>query len=131
MDGNGTEGESVVSLLRQLLDQLSTLMRQELALAGAEMSRSLATMKAGVASAAIGGAVVFLGIMALLACATLALTLVLAPWLATLIVGVVVTGTGGGMLLAGQSRLKSAELKPKRSEQSLRRDKDAISRSVS
>lgn len=124
----GGEPDSIVALLRQLMDDLSTLMRQEMALATAELSRSISTVKLAVASAATGAAVIFAGLLALLAAAVLGLTYVLVPWLATLVVGVAVTAAGAFLLAMARRRLQTGQLTPQRTQHSLRRDKEAIQR---
>ena len=73
-----------------------------------------------LAGALAGGALIaFSGWLALLASAVLGLSNVVAPWLAALIVGLVVLALGAGLLLFGKSRL---DLVPRRSFQSLRED---------
>jgi hypothetical protein len=122
------ESQSAIGLLRRLTDELSTLLRQELALATAEISRSLRVMLGGAASVAMGGAVLYAGLLALLAAAILGLATVLQPWLATLIIGAAVAIIGAVLVLAGVRSFDPATLKPSRTAESLRRDKDVITR---
>ena len=49
-----------------------------------------------------------------------------APWLAALIVGAVATLIGFAMVQAGKKKLQSESLRPDRTIDSLRRDKDTI-----
>jgi hypothetical protein len=102
-----------------------------MARATAELSGALAKLATGVLSAAVGGAVVFAGFLMLLLSAVLGLALVLAPWLAALIVGAVVGGVGVLMVLAGRKAIDPSVLKPQRTAESLRRDKEVLSRSTS
>ena len=83
--------DSTPSLLRRLMNDVGTLFTQEAALLKAEMGRSIGEMKAATISLAMGGAVLFLGLIFLLLAAVYALSNVLDPWLAALIVGGVVT----------------------------------------
>lgn len=122
------ESQSAIGLLRRLTDELSTLLRQELALATAEISRSLRVMLGGAASVAMGGAVLYAGLLAMLAAAILGLATVLQPWLATLVIGAAVAIIGAVLVLAGVRSLDPATLKPSRTAESLRRDKDVITR---
>lgn len=127
--GNGDrESQSAIGLLRRLTDELSTLLRQELALATAEISRSLRVLLGGAASVAMGGAVLYAGLLAMLAAAILGLATVLQPWLATLVIGAAVAIIGAVLVLAGVRSLDPATLKPSRTADSLRRDKDVITR---
>lgn len=122
------ESQSAFGLLRRLTDELSTLLRQELALATAEVSRSMRVMLGGAASLAVGGAVLFTGLLAMLAAAVLGLATVLAPWLAALVIGAAVTAIGVVLVLAGIRSMDPSTLKPSRTAESLRRDRDVITR---
>jgi predicted phage tail protein len=120
--------ESITDLLRRLMDELATLFRQELALASSEMSSAMSKLSRGLISVATGGAVLYAGFLTLLAAAVLALALVVEPWLAALIVGGVVTLIGVVMVLKGKKALEPSDLKPRRTVESLRQDKDVLMR---
>ncbi|MDB6012210.1 MAG: hypothetical protein JWL65_4460 [Gammaproteobacteria bacterium] len=122
------EPESTMGLLRRLMDELSTLLRQEVSLARAEFAESLSAAKTGVASIATGGAVLFAALLVLLETAILALAQVMVPWLAALIVGVIVGIAGYLMLQAGRKKLGPSALKPTRTQESLRRDAEVLGR---
>lgn len=126
--GDERESQSAFGLLRRLTDELSTLLRQELALATAEISRSMRVMLSGAASLAVGGAVLFTGLLAMLAAAVLGLATVLHPWLAALIIGAAVAVLGVVLVLLGIRSLDPSTLKPSRTAESLRKDKDVITR---
>jgi xanthine/uracil permease len=111
-----------------LTDELSTLLRQELALATTEISRSMRVMLAGTASLAVGGAVLFTGLLSMLAAAVLGLATVLHPWLAALVIGAAVALIGIVLVVIGIRSLDPSTLKPSRTTESLRRDKDVITR---
>ena len=122
------ESQSAFGLLRRLTDELSTLLRQELTLATAEVSRSMRVMLTGAASLAVGGAVLFTGLLAMLAAAVLGLATVLSPWLSALVIGAAIAIIGVVLVLAGIRSLDPSTLKPSRTAESLRRDKDVITR---
>jgi hypothetical protein len=122
------ESESTLSLIRRLIDELATLYRQEIALARAEFSESFMAARTGVASVAAGGAVLFAGFLALLSAAILGLAEVMRPWLAALIVGVVVGGAGYLTFQAGRRKLQPSIFKPTQTRESLRRDKEVLGR---
>ena len=126
--GDERESQSSFGLLRRLTDELATLLRQELALATAEISRSMRVMLAAAASLAAGGAVLFAGFLVLLAAAVLGLAIVLRPWLAALVIGAAVTLVGIVLVSVGVRSLDPSTLKPSRTAESLRRDKDVITR---
>jgi hypothetical protein len=122
------ESQSAFGLLRRLTDELTTLLRQELALATAELSRSMRVMLTGAAALAVGGAVLYTGLLAMLAAAVLGLATVLRPWLAALVIGAAVTIIGIVLVLAGMRSMDPSTLKPSRTAESLRRDRDVITR---
>lgn len=126
--GDDRESQSAFGLLRRLTDELSTLLRQEVALASAEISRSMRGMLSGAAALAVGGAVLFTGLLAMLAAAVLGLATVLSPWLSALLIGAAVAIIGVVLVLAGIRSLDPSTLKPSRTAESLRRDKDVITR---
>ena len=95
-------------LVKQLAGQTSTLVRQEIDLAKAEMSQ-----KAGVAGQGAGllggaAAVGLLAAGALTACLILALTEVVPDWLAALIVALVMGATAAVLALQGRNRIRAA-----------------------
>ena len=120
--------ESTRSLLGQLADEVTTLLRKEIALARAELSDALSQAKTGATSLALGGAVAFAGFLVLLAAAVIGLSYVVEPWLAALIVGVIVLIIGFAMLQSGKKKLEPSAFKPERTQESLRKDKDMVQR---
>lgn len=120
--------ESITDLLRRLMDELATLFRQELALASSEISSAMSRLSRGLISVATGGAVLYAGFLTLLAAGVLALALVVEPWLAALIVGGAVTLIGLVMVMKGKKALEPSDLKPRRTVESLRQDKDVLMR---
>jgi hypothetical protein len=118
-------------LLQRLTGELSTLFRQEVALAGAEVFRSLMTLLLSLASVASGGAVLYAGFLLLLVAAVCGLAYVLPMWLAACAVGLAAVLFGCVLVVVGRRKLQSADLLPTRSPRSLRRDKDVLTRSGS
>jgi Putative Actinobacterial Holin-X, holin superfamily III len=95
-------------LVKQLAGQTSTLVRQELDLAKAEMSQK-ATV-AGKGAGLLGGAAVvgLLAAGALTACLILALSEVVPDWLAALIVAVVMGAVAAVLAMQGRNRIRAA-----------------------
>jgi len=85
----------------------------------------------GTGAIAAGGLIAFSGWLALIAAAILGLAKVVAPWLAALIVGVVVLVIGAGLLFFGKSRLAADTLVPRRTLNSLREDEEWIRDQIS
>lgn len=122
------ESESTIALLRRLVDELSLLFRKEVALAKAEAVESFSHLKAAAISMASGGAVVFAGLLVLLAAAVLGLSHVVADWLAALIVGGIVSIVGFVMINSGKNKFDSSALRPERTQRALQQDKEMLER---
>lgn len=119
---------TIRKLLRHLLDQLSMLFRQELSLARAELSQSLTSLRAGAVSVALAGALLFAGLLLLLFAAVLAFALIVPAWLAAVLVGVIVLLIGASLLGLGVSRFRATSIQPKLSGESLRKDREILTR---
>ena len=122
------ERESAIGLLRRLVDEFSVLFRKEIALAKAEAVQSFSHLKAAAINIASGGAVLFAGLLVLLAAAVLGLSHVVADWLAALIVGGIVSIVGFVMINSGKNKFDSSFLKPERTQRALQQDKEMVER---
>jgi nitrate/nitrite transporter NarK len=95
-------------LLKQLSEETSTLVRQELALARAELEQQ--GKRAGIGAGMLGGA----GVAGLLTLGALTATLIalldtgMATWLAALIVTVIWAAVAGVLVLQGRNKIKEA-----------------------
>jgi uncharacterized membrane protein YqjE len=98
----------MATLLRRLSDQTSLLVREEVALAKAELGEK--ARRAGRGASMFGGAGAFAlyGFGALTAAIVLVLSLALASWLAALIVAVVYFAIAGIAALAGKKQVEQA-----------------------
>jgi hypothetical protein len=95
-------------LFKQLSNDLSTLVRQELKLAQAEMTEKGKNAGVGVGMFGGAGIVVLLALGALTACLIAALATGMDVWLAALIVAVAYAAIAGVLALAGKSRVTEA-----------------------
>jgi uncharacterized membrane protein YqjE len=98
----------VGDLVKQLAGQTSTLVRQEIDLARAELSQKAST--AGKGAGLLGGAAV-VGLLAagsLTACLILALGEVIPDWLAALIVALVMGAVAAVLAMQGRNRIRAA-----------------------
>jgi uncharacterized membrane protein YqjE len=120
------DADSTASLLRRLMDGVSTLFRKELALARSEISEAAAEAKKGAISIASGGLVLFAGFIILLLAIVYALAQFMSFWLAALIVGAVVMVIGFIMVQGGKKKLEPVSFKPERTAASLEKDKEAL-----
>jgi hypothetical protein len=101
------EDRPVAELVRQLSDQTTTLVRQEIELAKAEMTAK--GKQVGMGAGAFGGAGLFglYSVGAITACFILALSTAVAGWLAALIVGVVYAAIAGVLALVGKKKTQA------------------------
>jgi membrane protein len=122
---------SVGQLVERLSAQVSALVRDEMALATAEMKRKGAQAGVGIGIGSAGAVVALLGLGALVAAAVLGLATVLAAWLAALIVGIVLLAVAGGLAAAGLGQVRnSAPMAPEQAMQSTKRDIETMKESM-
>ncbi|HEY2691746.1 MAG TPA: phage holin family protein [Streptosporangiaceae bacterium] len=95
-------------LVKDLSEQISRLVRDELRLAQVEMTRKGKQAGLGVGMFAGGGIFAWFGLACLIACAVIAIAGVVAAWLAALIVGVALLLLAAIAALMGKGRLKKA-----------------------
>jgi uncharacterized membrane protein YqjE len=95
-------------LLKELSDQTTTLVKQEIELAKAELEEK--GKKAGLGAGMFGGAGLF-GVFALAALTTCIIAVLESPlslWLAALVVAVVYAAVAGVLALQGRNKVKEA-----------------------
>jgi Putative Actinobacterial Holin-X, holin superfamily III len=95
-------------LVKDLSEQISRLVKDELRLAQAEMTRKGKQAGVGAGLLAGGGMIAWFGVACLVACAIIAIAGVIAAWLAALIVGAALLLTAGISALIGRGRLRKA-----------------------
>jgi uncharacterized membrane protein YqjE len=123
-NNNDLHDRPVGDLLRQLSEETTTLVKQEIDLAKAEMSEK--GKQAGIGAGMFGGA----GVSALLAlfflsfAAVAALDTSIAGWLAALIVGVVWAAIAGVLALQGKNKVQDAV--PPAPEQAIESTKEDV-----
>ncbi|MGH3767103.1 MAG: phage holin family protein [Pseudonocardiaceae bacterium] len=122
---------SVGELVERLSTQVSTLVRDEMALATAEMKRKGAQAGVGIGIGGAGAVVALLGLGALVVAAVLGLATVLAGWLAALIVGVALLVLAGAISAFGITQVRnSAPPVPEEAVQSTKRDIETVKESM-
>lgn len=132
-DADARDTRSIPELLKSLRDESSTLVRQELALAKAEMSEKAARAGKNLASIGIGAGVALVGALALISAVAYALAAILnlaldlswpnALWISWGILGVTTAIIGIVMLNRGLSDLKRQSPVPEKTVESLKEDK--------
>jgi drug/metabolite transporter (DMT)-like permease len=124
------EAAPITALLSSLVNEISTLVRQEIRLAQTEMSEKATQAVRGGIGMAAAGALAFAALIFLLLSATLGLSNAVAPWLAALIVGVVVGGIALILFKTAQSKLKATNLTPDRTIETLKADAAVVRNQV-
>jgi uncharacterized membrane protein YqjE len=114
----------VGELLKELSSQTTTLVRQELELAKAEMAEK--GKQAGLGAGMFGGAGIFglLALASLTTCVISALATGMEVWVAALIVGAVYAGIAAVLAVAG--RQKTREATPPAPEQAIESTKEDV-----
>jgi MFS family permease len=110
-------------LLKDLSEQTSTLVRQEMELARAELTEK--GKRAGIGAGMFGGAGLFgfFAFAVLTACFVLALTEAVDPWLAALIVAAAYGAIAGVLALTGKSQVeKATPPMPEQAQESVKED---------
>jgi len=118
------DDRSLGELFAELSRQTSTLIRQEVALAKAEMKEKGKEAGKDIGMMAAGGALAYAGLLALIAAIIIALANVVAWWLSALIVGIVVVAIGALMIQRGMSALKESGVAPEQTIETLKEDKE-------
>ena len=108
------------------MQEVPELFTKEIALARAEMRENLEQARRGATEVSTGGVVLAGGYIVLLLAAVYALSEVMEPWLAALLVGGVAALIGYAMVKAGMRHFSARDLKPDRTIDSVHKDADAI-----
>ena len=117
---------SLASLLRDLISEISELMRQEFRLARAETTANLARAQTALIAIAVGLLLGFCAILVLLEAAVVALAEVMPPWAASLTVAVAIAVVAFVLVRVGQKMLAPTRFVPERTMDSLRQDRDMV-----
>ncbi|MDQ3542181.1 MAG: phage holin family protein [Chloroflexota bacterium] len=121
------EERSLGDLFADLAQDTSSLVRQELHLAGSEIGERASRVGKDLGMLIAGGALLLAGLLAVIATLILALgALGLPTWLAALIVSVVFLGVGFALIARARSALKNADLIPRHTMETLKEDQEWI-----
>jgi uncharacterized membrane protein YqjE len=123
--------QSTAELVQRATEQVSKLVRDELALARAELAEKGRRAGIGVGLFGGGGALALYGLGALIAAIVLLLALAMPAWVAALVVAVVLFVGAGILALAGRKQVgQAAPVVPTAAAQSVRADVDAVTSAV-
>ncbi len=116
------EERSLGDLLSELAGETGTLVRQEVALAQAELTQTATTTGKNIGFLVVGGAVGYAAVLALLAAVVLLLSRFIPAWAAALVVGLVVGSAAIFMISAALARLKKTDPVPRATIETLKED---------
>jgi len=105
---HSTGEHSTGELVRQVAEQVSVLVRDELKLAQLEMGGKAKQAGRGVGMLGGGGLVALYGVACLIACAIIAISHSLQAWLSALIVGAALLVVAAVLALLGRSHVRKA-----------------------
>jgi uncharacterized membrane protein YqjE len=123
--------QSISELVQRASEQISTLVREEIALAKAELTEKGKHAGIGVGLFGGGGVLALYGVGALIATLIIVLSLWMPLWLAALIVTVVLFLVAGVLALLGKKQLtKAVPPEPKAAIESVKADVDEVKQAV-
>ena len=116
---------SLGDLFSDLSRETTTLVRQELELAKAELTQSATEAARGIGMLVAGGAVAYAGLLFLLLAVVFGLIEAgWDTWVSALVVGLVVVAIGAVLVLRARESLKPANLAPRRTVETLKEDQE-------
>ena len=125
------ESQSLGELISRVTGEFSTLMREEVALAKAEIQQSVSRLTTDAVMVIVGGVIAYTGFLALVAAAILGLARNVAPWLSALLIGLAILLGGVFMLLRGLRDLRNVGPIPERTKQTLKEDAAMVKEKLS
>jgi Zn-dependent protease with chaperone function len=118
-----SKGEpSLGELFAELTREMTTLVRQELRLATTEVGQKTSEIGKNVAFLAVGGAIAYAGLLAIIAAVVMVFANFVPWWLATFIVGISIAGIGYVLVHKGIDSLKEIDLKPRQTLRTIKED---------
>jgi hypothetical protein len=126
-----SDQRSLADLIRDLRDESTVLLRQEVALAKTELTEKAAKVGRNTAYLVVGGAIALLGANFLLMAVSAGMTVAInstewephGVWIAPLIVGIVVGVIAASMVSKAQNALRHVSVIPEKTIETLREDK--------
>src|SRR5215218_980064 len=118
------EDRSIGELFAELSQKTTTLLRQEIQLAKAEMSQKASRVGKNVGFLIIGGVVAYTGLLAIVAAVIIVLGGVIPLWLSALVVGLVIAALGLFLVVKGANTLRQEDPAPQETIETLKEDRE-------
>jgi len=115
---------SIAELIAELSREMTTLVRQELQLAKAEMSQKASRVGKNVGFLVVGGVVAYTGLLAIIAAVIIVLGIVIPLWLSALVVGAVIALVGLILVIKGANTLRQEDPAPQETMETLKEDRE-------
>ena len=122
---------SLGDLFSELAADTGVLVRQEVALAQVEISTKAARVGKQVGYLAVGGAIGYAGVLAIMAGIIMGLSYFIPAWAAALLVGALVGAASFFLISSAIERLKNTNLKPEETVESIKEDAEWLKNQVS
>jgi hypothetical protein len=126
-----TEERPLGELFSSLVNETTTLVRNEVALAKVELTQKASKVGRNIGSLVVGGAIAYAALLALGAAAIMLLSNAMPGWVAALIVGLIVAGVAWLLISKAITELKRTELTPQETVDSLKEDAQWIKDQIS
>jgi MFS family permease len=126
----GYQEPSLGDLFSNLSSQAGLLIRQEMQLAQAEMTRKATRAGRHAAIIAVGGVIALGAFLALVAALILILAQWMAAWVAALLVGIVLAIVAGVLVQHGAKKLKEIDPAPRRTLETMRENKEWLTQQI-
>ena len=122
---------SLGDLFSELAAETGTLVRQEVALAQVEITGKATRVGKQVGFLAVGGAIGYAAMLAIMAGIIIGLANFIPAWAAALLVGAIVAGVSFFLISSAIERLKNTNLKPEESVESIKEDAEWLKKQLS
>ncbi|MGI8543305.1 MAG: phage holin family protein [Aridibacter sp.] len=123
---------SLGDLFTELANESSALMRQEVALAQAEITQKATKVGINVGYLVVGGSIAFIAVQSIVAAVIIALGVLIGSyWISALIVGIIVAIVAYFMVSSALESLKKLELTPEQTVETLKEDAEWVKEQVS
>ena len=116
------EDRSLGELIGELANETSTLVRQEVALAKAELTQKATRVGVQLGSLVVGGAIAYAAFLAILAAVIIGLGRLIPLWVAALVVGAVVAAVAYSLVSKALRALKQIDVTPRQTVETLKED---------
>lgn len=127
-----TDERSLGDLFTELANESSALIRQEVALAQAEITQKATKVGINIGYLVVGGSIAFIAVQAILAAVIIGLGILIGSyWISALIVGIVIAIVAYFMVSSALESLKKMQFTPQQTVETLKEDVEWVKEQVS